>query len=490
MSLRELVAGMMSRFGKSRVGGTAKPCPGATPVIHLVDDGGVPATNSATVKSTLEVSNRVTTVDLPPGFPDASIDRDNFKIEVIDSTVVGNVIAAASVELEAMTHKKASFSPKRKIQVELRRVGTTHVFRSKYIRLVVDDADHAAAGIAADQLLLTDWDRAKPTEEILAQVIRATYSSAKCGKVKWEATVGNAHRMHIRVALHILRATVGGAGVVPLVATQHRVQKWMRRNYAQLSLAPKIMLTRDIDPVENLISISDDTGTNATGASSISFTLRTGAGKHRRVYAIGPHVPLAGDTPMVTANHLAALIRAHTPLVARTVQNNYFLVPAAAPGGAATAGGAADLIITGPGGAHVTISALAATDATQTVTVAQVNPTNLRGFGGYTYWVAGSIAQRCLLQNYDTGRDRIDIVVAINLVNGAGVVDALGQAMIEGSYLPAGMRSSPKVTHSVYIARECMNATDGDCFALAHECGHVLLDAIHTPGDSTQIMWD
>jgi hypothetical protein len=487
VSLRDWLCTLTSPFGNNEVASPAKSCPGATPVIHIVDDGGTPTTSSATVKSTVEVSNRVTTADLPPGFLDVSLDRDNFKIEVIDSTITGNVIPANKIDLEALNHKKESFSPPRKLQAELRRVGTTNVFRSRYIRLVVDDADLAATGILPDQKLLTDWDPAHPEVEILAQVVRATYSSANAGKVIWEATVGNGIRMHVRVALHVLLAS--GSPVVPLADTQLRVQKWMRRNYAQISMAPKITLAETVRGDENLISISDDTGTNATGGGAISFTLRWGARFSRKTFTVGPHTPLAGDTPMVTANHLVTLIRQSSELNARAVQNSYFMTPGTG-GAAATAGGSADVVITDRAGTRVWISGLTATDATQTVAVAQVNATNFRGWGGYTYWFGGSIAQRCVLQNHDSGRDRIDIVVVVNLVNNVGVSDALGHALNAGDDYPAGQRPAREVMRSVYIAAQCMNAGDGDCYALGHECGHVLLDATHVPGNSAQIMWD
>lgn len=497
MSLRDQMNAMLGIFGTNGVGSARTTCPGVTPVIHLVDDGGTPAIASATVKSALEVSNRVTTVDLPPGFLTASLDRDNFKIEVVDSNLAPTVtsIPASRITLETLRHDKTPFRPKRVMHFELQRVNNSDVFRSKYIRLVVDDQDKNSC---KHQTQYADWDPRNPYEEILAQVVRATYSSEGCGMVSWEATIGNATPMHIRVAVHVLRKRVGGAGIVTQRAAKRRILCWMKRHYAQMSMAPLLIQIREVDPVENLISISNDTGANAFGGGAISFTISSGRGASAKVQHVGPHVPLAGDTPMVTANHLASLIAADVKFQARTVQNNYFMTPAPLPPPgtpppppgtpAMVQGGAADLIITDPAGGRVRITALTSTDPAQTADVARVNPKAFLGFTNYTHWWSGSMAQRCILQTYDTGDDRIDIVV-VRRIDGPGVPGAnFGEAMIFGSYLPAGARGTPKVLNSVYIDRACMNGSDKHPDVISHECGHVLLDAIHAI-PTTEIMY-
>jgi hypothetical protein len=468
MSLSDMLAALMANFSAAPVGSTKKACPAATPVIHIVDDGGVPATNSATVKSNVEVSNRVTTDALPPGFLDPSDDRDNFKVEVIDSTVTGNVIPADKVLLEALHKDKTPFKPPRQINVELRRVGTTNVFRSKYIRAVVDDKDQGA--VPADQTILTDWDEKRPTEEILEQYVRATYSSAKCGKVKWEARVGNANRMFVRIVVHIVRLAPGGAGVVTIDDAKKRVRKWFRRLYAQISLGTWLVNVHEVDPVENLVSISNDTGANAVGGSPITFTIHSGAGKTAKSQTI-THTPAANDTPMVTANHLAAEIRKKHLFRVRTVQNPPTLE-------AAMIQGSADLVITDPSGARVTIDGLVAADPQQTVTVGRVNTAAFDGWflGGHRNWVAGSIMQRTLLQAYDTGKDRVEYFV-IGAHTGAG---DRGQAMMPGTVYAAGKQAIDQVTMSAFLAQITMDGTDNNPFSCPHECGHTLLDAIHS----------
>ena len=117
---------------------------------------------------------------LPAGFLDPSTDRDNFKIEVQDSTIKGNTIPASAVEVEVLRKNKRSFKSPRKIHVELQRVGTSNIFRSRYIRAVVDDLDQASV-LPPNQTILTDWDEDHPLEEIRAKW-SAPYSYTDCGE--------------------------------------------------------------------------------------------------------------------------------------------------------------------------------------------------------------------------------------------------------------------------------------------------------------------
>lgn len=471
-----------NNFGNQPVGCTTQPCPAAVPLVRFVDDGGTPTTSSATVKTTLEVSNRVTTQALPSGFTDASDDRDNFKVEVLDATVTGNTIAAGSVEVEALKRDHSQFSPRRKINVELQRVGTTQLFRSKYLRLVVDDQDQAANPA---QTLLTDWDPSDENVDILGQNVKVTYT-ASSGPVTSETTVGGATRSFVRVAVHVLRTTPGGAGVVTTAQATTRIKKWFRRVLAQISMTPQLTQVREVDPLENLISISNDHGRNATGGatSRISFTIRSRrSGAADLTQAIGPYSVVAGHTPMQTADAIAALIRAAPTFSVRTVQNPPTLEPTITQG-------SADIIITDPAGGRVSIEALSATDGTQTVTVGVVNTTT---FGSWAKpsgtppvtplnWVVGSIQQRTLLQAYDTGSDRVDIFVI-------GTLDTpnRGQAMMPGTIYAAGRQALAAVTRSGFVNANTMDGTDNDCYNTIHETGHVLLDAIHA-NDATQLM--
>jgi N-acetylmuramoyl-L-alanine amidase len=98
---------------------------------------------------------------------------------------------------------KTQSNPKRTVNVELHRVGTSDVFRSKYPRLVVDEKDLAAM---PGQTLLADWDPTDPSAEILGQIVRVKYTSTAGKIVESDAELGK-DRTWIDVALHVLRKT-------------------------------------------------------------------------------------------------------------------------------------------------------------------------------------------------------------------------------------------------------------------------------------------
>ncbi len=473
---------MPTSFSTQKVGATKAACPLARPLIYIVDDGGNPNTVAALIKSRVEISNRVTNDgSLPAGFLDPSTDRDNFKIEVRDSTVKGNTIPASAVEVEVLRKNKKSFKKPRKIQVELQRVGTSNIFRSRYIRAVVDDQDQAA--VPANQTILTDWDENHPLEEILGQLVRATYSYTHCdekAKATWQATVGSDQSKAIRLVVHILRKKVGGDGVVTIDNARRRIRKWFRRAYAQISLAPYLINTHYVDPLENLISISNDHGRNATGgtSSSISFTISATAQKGKPVVrSIGPYTPNAGDPPLTTANNIAALIQATGVFNARTVQNPPTLE-------ATITQGSADIVVTDSKGGRISIASAICSDATQTISVGRVNALNFQGWnllppGASTSataplnWVAGSIQQRTLLQAYDTGNNRFEFFVV------SSIPGHLGQAMIPGSFYAAGKQALNAVVYSAFVVASAFDGSNNTPFVCAHECAHTLLDAIH-----------
>lgn len=504
-------------------------------VVRIVDDLGAPAAPAAVVRTRVEVSNRITTADLPAGFADPSTDRDNFKIEVEDEGEGGDSIPAARVTLEALRngrthvvaageslsriaarygiedwrtitqhprnrawaaahpdpnvihvgerlwipldHDPADFAPARTLQVELHRVAGTKRFRSRYLRLVVDDQDLAAA---PTQTLLTDWDSTDHAIDILGQYVRVRYTGSSGEVVAARATVGGATRSRIALAVHIVRTAPGAAGVVTEDDARVRVFKWWRRLYAQISMAPDLKLVRTVDPLENLISVSDYTGANATGGAGrqARFTLRaTRAGVADKVAVIGPRAFTAGDTPITTANALAALINADGTFNVRVVQNP-------PPLDVTIAGGSADLVITDPDGGRVTVEALAANDPLQTITVGRVNVGAFVGWaaGGRQDWVIGSIQQRVLAQAYDTGSDRIDLFVI-----GAHTSGDRGQALMPGNIYTAGRQAIAQVIRSATVAQIVMDGTDNNPVSGPHECGHVMLDAIHATVN-TQVM--
>jgi hypothetical protein len=478
------------------IGTAVAPCS----QIHLriIDDRGDPSTTAGITKNRVNVSNRETSQALPLGFSESSDDRDNFKIEIVDPFVVGNIISSSQVEVEMFLPGKPHkpFSPRRKLNVELQRVGISgHLFRSRYLRLVVDEIDQ---GANRSQTILADWDPSNPKIEILGQVMRVKYKSSFCTMMT-QATVGGPNRSFIPIAVHVLRYD-NGRPVVALDAARRRILKWVRRVYAQINMAPKLVLVREVDPVRNLVSISNGTGARAwkargkipdmlprnleeveeavkgiLGASQISFQIRSvAAGRKDIVQDIGPVYLIPFSTPIMTAQRLAKLIK--PPFTARTVENPRMR-------GSLVDSGSADIIITDTSGGRIVVDECISTDPAQTISAGVVNPGILISSFGYADMLVGSIEQRTALHAYNTGHDRIDLIVAEKFSG-----NLLGQAMISGTFEKPAYRALPEVKMSAFLASETMDGTDDEPFACPHEIGHVLLDATHVVGDNTQLM--
>jgi len=443
----------------------------------------------------LNVSNYVTnqagTGDGNTAFPgsgirnfnaDADRDEDVFKIEVLDIREAANDL---NVELEVLKpiynaagrvtgHERfpAGIRAPRLLTPQASRQGTTKRFRTCYLRLVVDDRDKAAA---ADQTLLASdmydpADAATKPIEILDQRVKAFYTINSCPmNPKCKSTVIlpiGEDRQRIKLAVHVLRRTAGGTLVVPLDQAEGRVWTWFRRVYAQASIGPKLMqAVRGVDPPENLISISDGTGNRAAGDGQLTFRINA-TGQASQTITV---TPAANATPLATANLIASRITA--PYRAAVTQNPPIF-------GATRR--SADIVITEAGGARVTIDNEAGGDSNQTLTVGRVavDPVSgtliLQSWDG-TNWLAGSIQQRTVLKNHDTGDDRVDIFVVDTLSAGNG-----GEAMMSGHRVDPARRAISQVKWSAFIIASMMDNTNADPFAFPHEVGHVVGEVVHT----------
>jgi hypothetical protein len=416
-------------------------------------------------------------------------DPDTFKVEVVDSAAGGSV----NVTIQALKRvflPNGSFghdvfpgamADKRKLDpAECKKVRSGVAYRSKYLRLVTDGADRAAK--PNQTLLVTDaTDQGDPDLEILGQAVRATYQITRCpGNPKCavrtkDVPVGSdtdkrKPRGRVRLAVHVLRLAPGGAPVVTTANAERRVTRWFRRIYAQAGFAPRIVsATREVDPVSNLIAVSNDRGVSAAGDGQLGFRL-TAPGLAPLV--VGPITPSAGDTPATTANALATLVQA--PYSANVTVN-----PARFPDGVASR--SADLLITP---SNVTIDQVVSGDSRQTLTVGRPNPANLLSWDGNNFLV-GSIEQRTILKNYDTGADRIDVFVVRTVTSGN-----LGEAMMSGHKIDPQRRAIDPVKFSAFVIQSTMDGSDKNPTTLPHECGHTLLELIHAdgPGNATQLM--
>ena len=424
---------------------------------------------------------------------DADKDRDAFKVEVLDIDATADL----DVELEVLrptynaagkatgqTRFPAAIRAPRLLPAKASKQGTTQRFRTCYLRLVVDDEDKKAA---ADQTLLTSdmHDDGDSKVEILDQKVKASYTIQKCPQnPKCKSTVIlpiGEDRRRLRLAIHVLNnrpAAAGGTPVIPLADAERRVFTWFRRVYAQANIAPKLMITtRAVDPPANLVAISNDSGTRARGDGQIGFTIKA-VGKADQV--VGPISPKRGDTPLKTARALAALVK--SPYKAAVSENPARFVDNANLK-------SADLVITEETGARVTITIdvpVANRDTGQTIEIGAADPMSLLSWAvpdGNNNWNAGSIQQRAVLKNHDTGDDRVDIFVVDTLSAGNR-----GEAMMANHRIDPARASKPKVKWSAFLSAQTMNAGNANPFSFPHEVCHVAAEVVHTT-EAAQLMF-
>jgi len=384
---------------------------------------------------------------------------------------------------------------KRSLRVKAKKVGQTNTmrFRSPYLRLVVDEADKNGtvdplpAGTFPEKsknkprpkqtILVTDMvDAGDDQVEILDQIVEARFEFKNCaqsGDKKCAARVrlpiGN-DRQKVKVAVHILRKQIGSNPVVTPANARRRIMKWIRRIMAQASIGPDLLSVREVDPFENFLSVSNPAqnagagagGRLAAGDGQLGFTI-SATGQPTQV--VGPITPAAGQSALASATALAALVSAPYSATA-------FPVPVRTNDTLA----AADILIKGPAGANVVLSALVSGDSNQSLDAIRLNPFPAVIFETDNFnTFCGTVHQRAICRNYDTGDDRVDLFVIEQMDQ-----NSRGEAMIRGHKLskPANQNVSG-VFLSVFMAKRCMDGTDADPIVLPHELGHTVAEVFH-----------
>jgi hypothetical protein len=447
---------------------------------YITDKAGVPDGGSAMPNSSVRNFNS-----------DADKDPDTFKVEVLDIDATGDL----TVELEVLrpvydaagtvtghTRFPSSIRGFRLLTATASKQGSSNRFRTCYLRLVTDAADKAAAN---DQTLLASdiYDPADADAkrvEILDQQVKASYTIASCPQnPKCKSTVIlpiGTDRRRMRIAVHILRQSAGGAPVVSVDDAEKRILTWLRRSYAQMSIAPQLMQpVREVDPPENLVSISNDSGLKAAGPGTggngqISFRINA-AGQAPQTITV---TTKAGDKPITTARALAAKIAA--PFAAQVSENP-------ARFNDVTSRKSADIVITEAGGARVTIDNVVGNDTRQTISVGRPNTLLFQEWDGNN-WLVGSIEQRAVLKNYDTGDDRFDLFIVDRFVS----ANLLGAAMMSGHIVSPNRRAVTKVKWSAFVDRRSSDASDQFPIVIAHEAMHAVGEVMHAQGAPAQVM--
>ena len=469
-----------------------------------------------TETTTLHVSNFVTNLGgatglaaLPAGFgfnDDGHQDPDTFKVEVWDPSAGGSV----NVKLEALKPgytadpisgklTATSFTPftdaGRKIDALVCNVvsaGTDNTFRSKYMRLVVDEQDLAA--VAGQMLLTSDLADGLGTGgaadndsvEILDQMVRATYiierctGSPKC-KVTKVADIGGSERQRVRVHFHAFRKDPGvdtmPTGVTGTVIKQHlrrRTFKWYRRVFAQAAVAPKLESMNVVDPpAENMLCISHSHGRPLPIGSfvALSFRIKTAT----------------RDLPVT-----APISSAETPLIAAGIFITF--LPAGFTGEAIlcpratnAANASCDLLITADNGERVTLLDVTwPAGVGMTIDVPRVNLMSVKSDDASVDASVAflSIDMKRLLRAVPVTDDAMFCLV----VGGFSTPGLRGQAFLP--CLGATVNFRPELpfrssTIMAYTASSGAVLDGGDNlpFTSPHESAHTLCDLIHTkPG--------
>ncbi|HWL92113.1 MAG TPA: hypothetical protein VNT79_01140 [Phycisphaerae bacterium] len=442
---------------------------------------------------------------------DADADPDTFKVEVFDFRAKVKDLPAEIDALrpvfkpdgkilrheEFQGDRKAAGTEanKRSLDVTTTEQGTTHRFRSCYLRAVVDEFDKGEKGAGGRKLqtvLTSDMtesaqaaDKAgKPADaadfrkvEILDQKLSARYFLKECpaaaGKAKCQARavveVGHAKR-RVKAVVHVLRKSRDGAGVVTVDAARDWCQKYVRWLYAQANMGVKFLdpFVRLIQPPANMITIGTPTGPRANGGGEISVNIGIdGAAKKNAKISTSRN-----SKPITTANKLAEEIRKVFPALKVVVGENAINTGASR--------GSADILVGDPNAQLIEIDLVTNSDSKQKAAVVRITTTKIEEFNATHRSFVGTPDERILLRNYDTGKDRIDVFIVGDLSDGS-----FGEAFRPFKEEPANDPKAPIINSLIFR----QGPIDGDIVhtTLPHEMAHVLADAGHIKVEDTEM---
>lgn len=468
------------------------PVPGGTPATVVQLAVPLPAFRIGTIRDDgdahidddpfltyLDISNERTTLKMGAG--DGHTDHDNFKIQ-ISGPYPGATIPATAVTLEALKPDGTGFATARTLTKAVTRIAGTSHFRSDYLRLVVDSIDQ---GSMPTQTLLIDWDASDDSIEILGQQVKLRLATAAGFEISKKVPVGHSVRT-FQVAAHWITGSAG----ISNVSIRRRIYRDLRRMYAQVNLRPILNSVTEITPPHNYVAIDNDDGDPATGGGSFGIQVVADRGVGGLVTWNASATSVAGRTPFQTASQLETALESIAPtsggnpadrLAVTRFQNNALF-------GIDAAHKSADLLIQDPMGGTLTVVITANADATQKlsappVTKSMVASESLAG-------KVGSIEQRSLIRNFDTGNSVFDLYVSETLTQIVSVTALAGQAKTYGADLPAHQQGLDPIKNNAFFDNSGMNAAATHPNTAAHELGHCLQDAGHASLNAEQVMKD
>jgi hypothetical protein len=425
----------------------------------------------------------------PTGFgfnPNGHADVDSFKVEVVDPAAGGSVTVIMEALKPAGLNQNGTprhipitgvaDSAQRKIDaLECPKVSTGHVaYRSRYLRLVVDREDFDA--IPGQALLTTDLvDAGEEDVEILDQKVRATYIVQRCpgtGGRKCQAAaelgVGEDEK-RVRVAIHVLQDPITSVPVATLDQARKRSLQFVRQLYAQANMSLRLIdPVRQVPAPANMFAIANGNGQVAVGGQSISVRVRIGATFDQTIGI----TTVAGDQPRQTADKLAdaikdALAKAAPPVVAQ-------VTPTTNPPLIGQAIGSADVMVGDPLTQSVRLNVATSADLGHPVLVGRIASTIITDFRGPDAHV-GTIEERVLVKNYDTGSDRVDLFIVGDLVT------AFGEAFTPNFTSAATRQPIAAMVNTALVFADTVAKANDHHTTVPHEIGHILMDEGHTP---------
>jgi hypothetical protein len=135
--------------------------------------------------------------------------------------------------------------------------------------------------------------------------------------------------------------------------------------------------------------------------------------------------------------------------------------------------GSADVVVGDPTTQRVSLTALPGGDVGHPVAIGRILNTTIRDFNNLNAHV-GTLDERTLVKNYDTGSDRIDLFVVGTLGTGAA-----GEAFSPNNPSPANQRPIATMVNTALVFAATVTINDNFHTTIPHEMGHILMDANH-----------
>jgi len=367
----------------------------------------------------------------------------------LDATVES--YSASGVKLDALAH--VALAPAQCPDA----IPSVHCLETAPLRFVVDDVDRAHPLVV---------DRSLRSEVGGAIVVRSGGRKQAIRVLGPRASdIGPIGRYKIRIRTHVLRATTGGApaiggndaGAVAMLRTELALASatWGQCGVS-FGEASKLDVAVVDPPPRHLVSLGDDLGLPASGGEiklrvdgkPIDVAISKGSSIERAAHELAAAIAKAGFTV--------------------TTSSNARIMPGA--------GNSVDLSVKRLNGTLASIDAAKrdaplTTDATLSVRVGSVDPADgIEHFGDMDS-MAGTLEERTLVKALDDGDPTTVELVVVPYFAGSG---RIGESFITGD--------SPSMRNVVLLDRGGIRARRSS-FTLAHELGHVLLEAPGHPDD-------